>query len=138
MHNACVQRRRLCPMRPLCPGPPGVLCVSCLSSGASRRPFLLPQAPSVLVTAHSVPPRSATLPFRLRRPAYPYQIVRIGCGCRHSPTSSGLDPSAGIPECFIRSVPPTAILSAYVPYYGEEPCCYDPLRLNLPRLDLFL
>ena len=78
-HNARVRTSHLRPMRPLRPGRPGVICVSCLASGASRRPFLLPQAPSVPVAAHSIPPPSATLPFRLRRPAYLYQIVRIGC-----------------------------------------------------------
>jgi len=97
-------------MRALRPGRPHVLCVSCLVSGASRQPLLLPQAPCALVMAHSVPPLSATLPFRLRCPVYPYQSVRIGCRPRHCPTSSSLDPSAGIRERFIRSLPPTAIL----------------------------
>jgi len=114
-NKAHVRKSRLRPMRPLRPGRLGVLCVSCLVSGASRRPFRLPQAPCVLVAAHFVPPPSATISFRLRRPAYPYQIVRIGCDPRHSATSTGLDPSAGIPEYFIRSLPPTTILLACVP-----------------------
>jgi len=93
-------------MRCLRPGRPGVLCVSYLPSGASRRPFLHPQAPCVLVAAHSVLLPSATSPFRLWRLGYPYQIVRIGGRPGHSPTSSSLDPSAGIREPLIRILPP--------------------------------
>jgi len=101
---------RIRPMRPLLPSRLSVLGVSCLASGPSQRPFLLPQAPCALVTAQSVPPPSATFPLCLRHPAYPYQIGRIGCRPHRTPTSSGLDPSAGIPERFIHSLPHTAIL----------------------------
>jgi len=109
-HNARIRTSLLRLMGPLRPRRLRVLCVSRLPSGASQRPFLLLQAPCVLVTAHSVLPLSATLPFRPWRLAYSYQIVRFGCCPRHSPTSSGLDLSAGIPERFIRSLLPTAIL----------------------------
>jgi len=102
-------------MRPLRPGRQGVLCVSCLASGASRWPFLLPEAPCALVMAHSVPPPSVTLPFRLRRPAYPYQIGCIVCRTGHSPTSTGLDLFPGIPERYIRILPTKAVLSACLP-----------------------
>jgi len=109
-HNAPLRTSRPRPMHSQRPGHQGVLGVSCLASGAFRRPFLLPQAPYALVADHSVPPPSATLPFRLLRQTYPYQIVPIGCRPGQSPPSSCLDPSAGIPEGFIGSLPPTAIL----------------------------
>ena len=101
--------RWLHPMRSLRPGRPGVLCISCLASGASRWLFLHSQAPCTLVAADSLPQPSTILSFRLRRPADPYETFCIGCHPHHSPTSSGLDPSVGIPERFIRSLPLTAI-----------------------------
>jgi len=104
-HNARVGTRRLWSMHPLRHGRLGVLCASCLASGVSRRPFLLPQVPCALVMAHSVPPPSTNLPFRLQRLGYPYQIVSIGWHPCHFPTSIGLDPSPGIPESFIHSLP---------------------------------
>ena len=75
------------PMRPLRPCRPGVLCVSCLASGASRRPFqvLLLHAPYALVVAHSVPPPLATIPFRLRRPAYPTKLFALGAALATPP-----------------------------------------------------
>ena len=72
-HNAPVRTSYRRPMSPLRPGRPGVLCLSCLGSGASCRPFHLPQLPCVLVAAHSVPAPSAALTFRLPRLAYSYQ-----------------------------------------------------------------
>jgi len=90
-HNANVQISHLLPMRPLCASRPGILCISFLTSGVSRRPFLLPQVPSVVVVAHSVQPLSATLPLFLRRPVYLLQSSSLrgilAEGNRYSPNN---------------------------------------------------